>query len=209
MFSLHHWFLLFFGGIFRFWLHLFISPTLGFLIFVSSGVFIFIPDFYCCFPGVLISPTFFPETDFCQILCFCVVVPWVLRIWEGFFYSQTFFTLHFFPYLPQYHECYGYERAFFALRRFLPCTSYRHLEQPPKASLGAGSSSRAFHSCSKRKSGLSVCLNHTLFSTAQVVVVGFYLCIKALRSYINSSYMHCNAHDKSTRSQKLLMNTGF
>ena len=34
---------------------------------------------------------------FCQVLCFCVVVPLVLRIWERFVYSQTLFTLNSFP----------------------------------------------------------------------------------------------------------------
>ena len=46
-------------------------------------------------------------------------------------------SLHFL----QYRECYGFERAFFTLRRFLPYTPPRYLAQPAfiKASLGAGS----------------------------------------------------------------------
>ena len=38
------------------------------------------------------------------------------------FYSQVFFTLHSFPHLPKYRECYRFERAFLTLRRFLPYT---------------------------------------------------------------------------------------
>ena len=46
-------------------------------------------------------------------------------------------SLHFL----QYRECYGFERAFFTLRRFLPYTPSRYLAQPAfiKASLGVGS----------------------------------------------------------------------
>ena len=46
-------------------------------------------------------------------------------------------SLHFL----QYCECYGFERAFFTLRRFLPYTPSQYLAQPAfiKASLGAGS----------------------------------------------------------------------
>ena len=35
-----------------------------------------------------------PVALFCQLLCFCAVVPRMLRIWESFFYSKAFFTLH-------------------------------------------------------------------------------------------------------------------
>ena len=51
----------------------------------------------------------------------------VLRIWETFFYSQSFFTLHSFPHLPQCRECYEFERAFFTLMRFLLYTPYQNL----------------------------------------------------------------------------------
>ena len=86
---------------------------------------------------------FIPWLFFCQVFGFCVVVPRMLRIWEYFFYSQAFFTLHPFPHLPQNRECYRFERAFLILRRFLPYTPSRHLAQPSfiKAFLGAGSSS--------------------------------------------------------------------
>ena len=74
---------------------------LGFFIIVSSGVFIFhrwfLPLFFECFHCWLhffMSPTLLL---FCQVLRSCVV-PWVLRIWESFFYSQAFL-----PYTPSQH----------------------------------------------------------------------------------------------------------
>ena len=60
-------------------------------------VFLFHHWFCYCFSSVFISPTFFTVPVFYQVLRFCVVVPRVLRIWESFVYSQTFFTLNSFP----------------------------------------------------------------------------------------------------------------
>ena len=73
----------------------------------------------------------------------------VLLYRECYGFERAFFTLrHFLPYtpsprLPQYCKCYGFERAFSTLRQFLPYTSSRHLEQPAfiKASMGASNSS--------------------------------------------------------------------
>ena len=71
---------------FHYWLHLFTSLFLQ--------VFLFHHWVYYCFSSVFISPTFFTVALFCQLLCFCAVVPPMLRIWESFFYSKVFFTIH-------------------------------------------------------------------------------------------------------------------
>ena len=91
------------------WLHFFTSPTLGFFITVSSGVFI----------SPLILLLFF-VFSFHQLS-----LPWL------FFVRYAVVVL-------LYYECYGLERAFFTLRRFLPYTPFRHLVQPAfiKTSLG-------------------------------------------------------------------------
>ena len=74
-------------------------------------VFSFYYWFYYYFLSVSVSPTFFTETAFWQVLCFCVVAPRVLRIWDAFFFN---------------------------LRCFLPYTLSQHLAQPAfiTASLG-------------------------------------------------------------------------
>ena len=76
--------------------------------------FFFTTGFYYCFPGVFISPTFLSVEAFCQALCFQLL----------------------------YRDYYGFVKAFFTLRRFLPHTLSQHLAQPAfiNASLGAGSS---------------------------------------------------------------------
>ena len=107
------------------WLHLFFSPTLGFFITCLCRGFYFTADYYC-FSDAFISPTFFTVTVSCQALCFYVIVSWVLRIWESFFV----FTLRHFspytpsPYLPQYRQCYRFERAFFILWCFFTLHSF-------------------------------------------------------------------------------------
>ena len=94
MFSFHHWFLLSFLGVF-------IADCVCSLhhCFFRCFFFCFFFHhwFYFCFLSVFISPSFFTVTVFCQVLRFCVVVPRMLRIWESFFYSQAFFTLHCVP----------------------------------------------------------------------------------------------------------------
>ena len=106
------------------------SPKLKKLLFLGEPLRVF---HHCFFRGFHFSPLIFTTVFrvfslliaffmsptlllFCQVLRSCVVVPWVLRIWEG---------------------------SFLILRRFLPYTPSRHLAQPSfiKAFLGAGSSS--------------------------------------------------------------------
>ena len=79
-----------------------------------SGVF-FTTYFYHCFWAFSFLIAFIHVTNFaafCQILRFPVVIPRVLRIWESFFYSHAFFTLHSFPQLPLHRKCYRFERLF-------------------------------------------------------------------------------------------------
>ena len=70
------------------------------------------------------------------------VLPRVLRIWESVFYSQTFFTLHSFPTFGTtcFYQGFPGSRQFF-------------LE-----------GCRASYWGTKRRPGLSVCLNYTVFS---------------------------------------------
>ena len=99
----------------------------------------------------------------------------LLRIWESFFYSEVF-TYTSSPHLPQYRECYGYERAFFTSRRFLAYAHYRHL------ALGAGSS------CLKVATDTPPIYLSESQSVQQKVLVGsFYFCVKALRNTISTS----------------------
>ena len=83
-------------GCFHCWLYLFTS-------WLFIQVFSFYYWFYYYFLSVSVSPTFFTETAFWQVLCFCVVAPRVLRIWNAFFFN---------------------------LRCFLPYTLSQHLAQP-------------------------------------------------------------------------------
>ena len=78
---------------------------------------------------------------FCLFQCFII---YLSRVFPLFTFLGCF---HFSPFsgifVLLYRECYGFGRAFFTLRRFLPYTPSHHLAQPAfiKASLGAGSSS--------------------------------------------------------------------
>ena len=74
--------------------------------------------------------------------CFYIAVPWVLRIWESFFYFQTFFTLH--PFLTFGTTCFY---------QGFPGSWQFFIE-----------GCRAFHWGSKLSPRPSVCLNHTVFS---------------------------------------------
>ena len=93
--------------------------------------------FHHCFSGVFIVNCIFschkPWLLFC---CFFVrYFFFVLLYHECYGFERSFFTLRRFlpytpsPHLPQYHECYGFERDLFTLRRFLPYTPSRHLAQ--------------------------------------------------------------------------------
>ena len=77
-------------GCFHCWLHWFASS-------LFLQVFLFHYWFYYCFFECYDFTNVLYVAVFCHVLCFCVVVPWVLRISESFFYSQAFFTLHSFP----------------------------------------------------------------------------------------------------------------
>ena len=74
-------------------------------------------------------------TDFHIVDCICS--------FHGIFTLRQFLHYTPYPHLPQYYECYGFERACFTLKRFLPYTPSRRLAQPAfiKAFLGADSSS--------------------------------------------------------------------
>ena len=99
---------------------------LGFLITIFSFVFIFL------------------------LLTFTTVF-WVSSLLIAFFHIPNFLChecflmlfIRYFVFVLLNLECYGFERAFFTLRRFLPYTPSQHLTQPGfiKASLVAGSSS--------------------------------------------------------------------
>ena len=87
-----------------------------------------------------------------------------------------------------YRECYGFESAFFTLRRFLPNTTSLHLAQPAfiKTSLGAGSSSLKGLPLRFKRQTRPICLFES-HSVQQKVLVGrFYLFFKALRNTIST-----------------------
>ena len=138
MFFFHHWLLLLFFAYFHCWFHLFISPTSGFFITVSSGIFISPLTFTIVFHKLCLTWPFF-----CQVLRFCVGVTRVLRIWESSFYSSAFFTLHFFPTFATIPRVLRIWESFSNSQVFLPYTLFQYLAQPAfiKASLGTCSSS--------------------------------------------------------------------
>ena len=127
------------------WLHLFISSTLGFFITVSSDVFI----------SRLILTIVFRMLSFHQLS-----LPWLCQV-------LRFMLL--------YRECYGFERTFFTLRRFLPYSPSRHLAQrdvAPACIYQGFPESRQFflEGCrtsdwvSKHRPSPSVCLNLIVLS---------------------------------------------
>ena len=59
--------------------------------------FAFFSVHYLPFSGISIIHLSRVFSFFTFLRYFCVAVPRVLRIWESFFYSQAFFTLHSFP----------------------------------------------------------------------------------------------------------------
>ena len=148
---------------------------LGFFIIVSSGVFIFhrwfLPLFFECFHCWLhffMSPTLLL---FCQVLRSCVV-PWVLRIWEGFFFLLSgFFYLKPFP-----HICHSTASATDLRELFLLSGVFTLHTFPTFGTIcfyhGFPGSWQFFlegcrassHWGSKHRTSLSVCLNHTVFS---------------------------------------------
>ena len=68
------------------------SPFLGVFIFHLSQVFSFFTFLRCFHFSPFSGASFFTFFE-----CFCVAVQQVLQIWETFFYSQAFVTLHSFP----------------------------------------------------------------------------------------------------------------
>ena len=127
-----------FFGCFHCWLHLFISPTLGFLqVFSFHKLFLLL-----FFINFLYHDCFF--VLFCFLaLRFCVAVPRVLWIWEeSFSYSQTFFISHSFRTFGTtcFYQGFPGSQQFF----FKGC--------------------RASNRGSKHRPSPSVCLNHTVFS---------------------------------------------
>ena len=99
---------------------------------------------------------------------------------RGVFLLIGDFYLTLLSHLPQYRECYGFERAFFAPKRFLPYTPpSRHLAQPAfiKASLRTGCSSlkTAGSPTEKYRPDPSFCLNHTVFSKSYYSVGSIYV----------------------------------
>ena len=93
----------------------------------------------------------------CEVLRFCVVVSWVLRIWESVFYSQSFFTLNSFLLLSRL----PWDRQFC----FEGC--------------------RASHWGSTHRPGPSVCLNHTVFGKRYYLVGSTYALGTATDYYID------------------------
>ena len=93
--------------------------------------FHFTTDFYYCFSSVFISPTFFTVTVFflsgTSFLCYCTASATDLR--EHFFTLRHFFPQTHSPHLPQYRECYVFQRPLFTVRCFLPYTPSPHLPQ--------------------------------------------------------------------------------
>ena len=98
-----------------------------------------------------------PSGGFCDGCCCCFYIsvllfhasgtpPWLLRPVKASISSElanlTTFDCFTFP-SHFYHKRYGFERASFTLRRFLPYTPSQYLAQPAfiKVSLGAASSS--------------------------------------------------------------------
>ena len=68
---------------------------------------------------------------------------WMSSLLIAFVHFTSLFVRYFSFVLLLHCKCYGFERAFFTVRRFLPYTPSQHLAQPAfiKASLGVGSSS--------------------------------------------------------------------
>ena len=90
----------------------FLGKPLAFFITVSSDVFIF-------FFHAFISSCFY------FLRCFRVFS--LLITFFHFTVSSLF--VRYFVFVLLYRKCYGFERAFFTLRRFLPYTPSQHLVQ--------------------------------------------------------------------------------
>ena len=130
--------------------------------------------FFRCFYFTTVLTIVFPVFSFHQLLLPCL-----------------FFVMYF-VFVLLYCECYGFGRAFFTLRRFLPYTPSRHLAQPVfiKASLGPAVQPWRLQGLLLRfeTQTRSICL-FELPSVQQKVLVGwFYLSIKDLRNTIINSF---------------------
>ena len=124
------------------------------------------------------SPTFFTLTSFllffCRILRFCIVVPHVLRIWEGFFCPQAFFTSHSFP-------TFNTTRCCTNLHSRVPCE--------PAVLPWSCRASQLWFEIQVRP----ICLFES-HSVQQKLLLGrFYLCVKALRNTI-ATYSRFETH---------------
>ena len=100
--------------------------------------------------------------DFWQLLLFCVVVPWVLRIWESFFNFQVFFALHSSPTFGTtcFYQGFPGSRQFFI------------------------EGCRASHWGSKQT--WPICLFGSNNVQQKVLACSFYLCVKALWNIIST-----------------------
>ena len=130
----------------------------------------------------------------CQALRFYVDVPRVLRIWESFFYSQAFFTLHSFPTFATVPRLLRIWERFFTLREFF--LSYTHF--PTFGTTcnyqGFPGSRQFFHAWRLQVLPLRfqtqirpICLFESHNVQHKVLVGRFYLCVKALRITISTS----------------------
>ena len=113
-----------------------------------------------------------------------------------YYYYYYLFTSQFLLCLPGtlflccYRECYGYARAFFDLRRFLPYTpsDIWHNLLSSRFHWGRKFSfecCRASHRGSNHRPGPSVCLNDTVFSKCYYLMGSTYLLEAATYYYIN------------------------
>ena len=136
------------------------ANPLGFFASVFMECFHFLlllVGYFHCWLHFFMSPIFFILTTFlllfCQVLCFCIVIPRVPRIWESFFLPLGVFYVTLLPHI--WHNVMLHQPAF-------------------KSSLGAGSSSL------KLKHWLPICL-FELHSVQQTVLLSrLCLCVKAL-----------------------------
>ena len=139
--------------------------------------FHFTTDFYYCFSGVFFvdcicsfHQLFLPWLFFYQVLRFCGVVLWALRIWESSFLLSGIFCLKLLP-----HICHSTASAtdlkelfllssIFYLLSFLTFGTICFYEGFPGSCQYFLEGCSASYWGSKYRSRLSVCLNHTVFN---------------------------------------------
>ena len=81
---------------------------------------------------------------------------------------------------PFYRECYGFERAFFTLKRFLPYTPSYFFQGFPGSGQFSLKISRASCWSSKHSLGSTICLNHS--NLQKIYTSRFYLRVRAGQS---------------------------